>query len=39
LGIALKGKMHSVLKKIPGLNCLKLIRDILCGIKWGNISG
>lgn len=30
--------MHSVLNKNSGLNCLKLIRDIHCGIKGNNIA-
>ena len=32
MGVAVKEKMHSVLNKNPGLNCLKLIRDVHCGI-------
>ncbi|KAL4112044.1 hypothetical protein QTP88_015892 [Uroleucon formosanum] len=30
LGVAVKEKMHSVLHKNPGLDCLKLIRDAHC---------
>jgi hypothetical protein len=30
LGVAVKEKMHSVLHKNPGLDCLKLIRDAYC---------
>ena len=30
LGVAVKEKMHSVLHKNPGLDCLKLIRNIHC---------
>jgi hypothetical protein len=29
--VAVKVKMHSVLNKNPGLNCLKLVKDIHCG--------
>jgi hypothetical protein len=32
LGIAIKEKMYRVLNKNPGLNCLKLIRQIICGM-------
>lgn len=32
MGVTIKEKMHNVLNKNPGLNCLKLMRDIHCRI-------